>query len=98
MLQFTETLIDFQIKSLHNAVKIAEQAEKMTVQVLDIQRKQREEGLKLVEKAAEQAKQNSRVLVDLTERWMAFHTQNYKQASKATVDQFNKQVAQFSKS
>ncbi len=96
--QITELMIDQSLKALHNSVKVAEQGDKMAQQVIDFNRKNREESVKMVETFANQAKQNTRALVEMTEKWTAFYTNNYKQVSKATSEHINKQVAQFSKS
>lgn len=96
--QFSEMMIDQSLKALHNSVKVAEQGEKMTQQVIEFNRKNREEAVKMAETFATQAKQNTRALVEMTEKWTAFYSSNYKQVSKATSEHINKQVAQFSKS
>ncbi|MBN9414361.1 MAG: hypothetical protein J0I12_02940 [Candidatus Eremiobacteraeota bacterium] len=95
--QLNEVIIDQSVKAMQNWVKVAEQGEKMTAQVLEFNKKNREESLKLIEASAEQFKQSTRLFTDLFDKMLSFQVQNYQQASKATVEQFNKQVAQFSK-
>lgn len=95
--QLNEVIIDQSVKAMQNWVKVAEQGEKMTAQVLEFNKKNREESLKLMEASAEQLKQSTRLFTDLFDKMLSFQVQNYQQASKATVEQFNKQVAQFSK-
>jgi hypothetical protein len=96
--QIGEIMIDQSVKAMHNLVKVAEQNEKAALQVIDFNRKNREEGVKLVELAGEQMKQTTRLFVDLFDKVLSFQMQSYKQASKASMDELNKQVAQFSKS
>lgn len=95
--QVNEVIIDQSIKAMQNWVKVAEQGEKMTAQVIEFTKQNREESLKLIEASGEQAKQSTRLFADLFDKMLSFQVQNYQQASKATVEQFNKQVAQFSK-
>ncbi len=95
--QVNEVIIDQSIKAMQNWVKVAEQGEKMTAQVIEFNKKNREESLKLIEASGEQLKQSTRLFADLFDKMLSFQVQNYQQASKATVEQFNKQVAQFSK-
>ena len=96
--QVGELMIDQSVKAMHNMVKVAEQNEKVAQQVIDFNRKNREEGVKMVELAGEQLKQTTRLFVDLFDKVVSFQMQSYKQASKAGMDELNKQVAQFSKS
>jgi len=96
--QVSEFFIDQSLKALQNGVKLAEQNEKMALQMLDIQRKNREEGVKMIESAADQLKQTTRLFIDLFEKTVNSQVQTYRQASKSTVEEFSKQVAQFSKS
>jgi hypothetical protein len=95
---FQELLIEQSLKGVQTLVKMAEANEKMVVQALDFQRKNRDEAVKVVEQLGEQAKANTRLWVDMAEKVLAYQVQGYKQASKASIDEFNKQVAQFSKS
>jgi hypothetical protein len=95
--QFNELIIDQSLKAVQNWVKVAEQGEKMTAQVIEFNKKNREESIKLIEATGEQFKQSTRLFADLFDKMFAFQVQSYQQASKASVEQFNKQVAQFSK-
>ena len=95
--QVSEILLDQSVKAMQNWVKVAEQGEKMTAQVMDFNRKNREESVKLIEQAGEQMKQSTRLFADMFDKMLSFQVQSYQQASKASVEQFNKQVAQFSK-
>jgi len=95
---FQELLIEQSLKGVQTLVKMAEANEKMVVQALDFQRKNRDEAVKVVEQLGEQAKANTRLWVDMAEKVLAYQVQGYKQASKASIDEFNKQVAQLSKS
>ena len=54
--------------------------------------------VKLIEQAGEQMKQSTRLFADMFDKMLSFQVQSYQQATKATTEQFNKQVAQFSKS
>ena len=96
--QVSEILLDQSVKAMQNWVKVAEQGEKMTAQVMDFNRKNREESVKLIEQAGEQMKQSTRLFADMFDKMLSFQVQSYQQATKATTEQFNKQVAQFSKS
>ena len=96
--QVSEMLLDQSVKAMQNWVKVAEQGEKMTAQVMDFNRKNREESVKLIEQAGEQMKQSTRLFADMFDKMLSFQVQSYQQATKATTEQFNKQVAQFSKS
>ena len=95
--QVSEIILDQSVKAMQNWVKVAEQGEKMTAQVMDFNRKNREESVKLIEQAGEQIKQSTRLFADMFDKMLSFQVQSYQQASKASVEQFNKQVAQFSK-
>ncbi len=96
--QVGEIMIDQSVKALQTMVKMTEQNEKIALQAFDFNRKNREEGVKMIELAGEQLKQNTRLFVDMFDKLISFQVQSYKQASKASVDEINKQVAQFSKS
>lgn len=96
--QISELLLDQSVKAMQNWVKVAEQGEKMTAQVIDFNRKNREESVKLIEQAGEQMKQSTRLFADMFDKMLSFQVQSYQQATKATTEQFSKQVAQFSKS
>lgn len=88
--QFSEIAIDQSLKALNVMVKAAEQNDKIAQQVIDFNRKNREDGLKMVEAAGEQMKQSSRLFVDMFDKMLNFQAQSYKQASQV--------AAQFSKS
>ena len=96
--QVSEIILDQSVKAMQNWVKVAEQGEKMTAQVIDFNRKNRDESVKLIEQAGEQLKQSTRLFADMFDKMLSFQVQSYQQATKATTEQFNKQVAQFSKS
>jgi len=96
--QISEILLDQSVKAMQNWVKVAEQGEKMTAQVIEFNRKNRDESVKLIEQAGEQLKQSTRLFTDMFDKMLSFQVQSYQQATKATTEQFNKQVAQFSKS
>lgn len=95
--QVSELILDQSVKAMHNWVKVAEQSEKTAAQVVEFNKKNREESVKLIEQAGEQIKQSTRLFADLFDKMLSFQVQSYQQASKASVEQFNKQVAQFSK-
>jgi len=96
--QVSEIILDQSVKAMQNWVKVAEQGEKTAAQVIDFNRKNREESVKLIEQAGEQLKQSTRLFADMFDKMLSFQVQGYQQATKATTEQFNKQVAQFSKS
>ena len=78
-------------------MSVAEQGETLTAQAIEFNRKNREESVKLIEQAGEQIKQSTRLFADMFDKMVSFQVQSYQQAGKASVEQFNKQVAQFSK-
>lgn len=96
--QIGEIAVEQSLRALQTSVKIAETNEKFVQQMIDFQRKNREEALKSVDVLAEQVKQNLRLFAEMGDKVLAFQVQSYKAASKAGVDEINKQFAQFSKS
>lgn len=88
--QFSEIAIDQSLKAMQAMVKVAEQNDKIAQQMIDFNRKNREEGVKMIEAAGEQMKQSSRLFVDMFDKMLSFQAQNYKQATQV--------AAQFSKS
>ena len=52
----------------------------------------------MIELAGEQIKQSNRLFVDLFDKVLSLQMQSYKQASKVSMDELNRQVAVFSKS